>query len=73
MMVGVQVCREGGLLAVLPEVIATQASGLIRLPLDLIPPTPLYAVFRPGLGQDDRTSRVLAAVQREISGRDFRR
>lgn len=68
MVVGVQVCREGGLLAVLPEVIAKQATELCRLPLELIPPTPLYAVFRPGLGLDDRTSRVLAAVQREISG-----
>ena len=67
MVVGVQVCREGGLLAVLPDVIARQAEGLIRLPLDLIPPTPLYAVHRPGLGLDDRTSRVLAAVQHQIA------
>ncbi len=69
MRVGCEVCRSGKLLAVLPDVIAStfgQAS-LRRLPVDLIPPTHLFATHRPPLEFESRADAVVAAVQKHLA------
>lgn len=65
---GLEVCAMGELLAVLPDALAQPDPRLHRLPLELIPPTPIVAMYRPRLGTDDRVSFVLELLREAFSG-----
>lgn len=63
--VGVEVCRAGTHLAVLPDRIAqidVDRTTLRRIGLDLIPPTPFFATHRPSLGTGGPAEVLIAAV-----------
>lgn len=63
MRVGAEVCASGGLLAVLPDrLIDRLALPLHRLPLEIIPEVPVFAVTRISSGTRSRASVVLAAI-----------
>ena len=63
MRVGAEVCARGGLLAVLPDrLIDRLALPLHRLPLEIIPEVPVFAVTRISSGTRSRASVVLAAI-----------
>lgn len=64
---GMQICANSELLAVLPDAIASQSSTpLHRLPLgELLPSTPVIAIYREPSGSDDLTARVLDAIRAE--------
>lgn len=67
--VALQVCALDGLLAVLPDVVARDFRGegsLVRLPVDLIPPRPLYAVSRTAAAESQRISLLLRAIAQTI-------
>lgn len=67
MHLGVQLCREGKALAVLPVgVAAREGDDLWKLPLDLIPPTEIFAVQRTPMGQGGRAQAVVDAVVARI-------
>ncbi len=72
--VAVQVCSQDGLLAVLPDVVARDFRGdglLVRLPVDVIPSQPLYAVSRTAAAEPKRIDLVLRAVAQTVE--DVRR
>ena len=63
--VAVQACALDGMLAVLPDVIAAAYAGegmLLRLPIDLIPPQPLYAISRRAAAEPRRIALVLTSI-----------
>jgi len=63
--VAVQACAVDGMLAVLPDVVAAAYLGegvLLRLPVDLIPPQPLYAISRRAAAEPKRINLVLTAI-----------
>ena len=63
--VGVEVCRAGAHLAVLPDRIAqieVERGTMRRLDLDLLPPTPFFATHRPSLGSKGPAEVMIAAV-----------
>jgi DNA-binding transcriptional LysR family regulator len=67
--VAVQVCAQDGLLAVLPDVVARDYRGegsLVRLPIDVIPSQPLYAVSRKAAAEPKRIDLVLRAVAQTV-------
>lgn len=67
---GLEVCAAGELLAVLPDAVArspTYRDRLHRLPLDLIPPTDLFALHRVTLGEGGRAEAVAHAVAQELA------
>ena len=63
---GLEACALGELLAVLPDVIGSRDTRLCRLPLDILPPTPMYAITRPNLGSQGRAERVVAEVKKQL-------
>jgi len=69
MRVGLQVCANGKLLAVLPDVIARSLGpgALRRLPVDLMPPIHLFATHRPPLEFESRADAVVAAVKQHLA------
>ncbi|MEJ7729117.1 MAG: LysR substrate-binding domain-containing protein [Polyangiaceae bacterium] len=63
--VGVQACALDGVLAVLPDVVAREYTGqgtLVRLPVEVIAPQPLYAVSRRAAAEPKRIDLVLKAI-----------
>ncbi|MCX4242473.1 LysR family transcriptional regulator [Paraliomyxa miuraensis] len=67
---GLEVCASGELLAVLPDAIAgapTHREHLFRLPLEVVPPTDLFALHRATLIEGGRAEAVAAAVARELA------
>lgn len=67
MQLGVEACAEGIAVAVLPDGIARRRGTLRRLPLDLIPSTPILAVTRLPLGHPTRADRALEALQATLA------
>ena len=62
----VDVCRQGELLAVLPENIArasVEEGSLWRLPLDFIEPVSMFAVRRQQLVEDDLAEHTIGVVR----------
>ena len=69
MEVGVGVCATGVLLAVLPDVMAQRSpTPLWRIPVDVIPPTPMLAVRRETLDRSGPAEAVVDAMAAEIAG-----
>ena len=67
--VALQVCAMDGLLAVLPDVVARDFRGegsLVRLPIDIIPPRPLYAVSRTVAAEPQRIDLLLRAIAQTV-------
>jgi len=65
-------CHSGEMLAVSPDVVAEPWSGsgrLRRLPVDVVPDTPLYGVRRPTIAKESCAELILAATKREIETR----
>lgn len=63
MRVGAEVCARGGLLAVLPDRLVDRlALPLHRVPLEIIPAVPVFAVTRIASGTGSRVTVVLAAI-----------
>lgn len=63
--VGVQACALDGMLAVLPDVVANAHVGdgqLVRLPVEIVSPQPLYAVSRSAAAEPKRINVVLTAL-----------
>jgi DNA-binding transcriptional LysR family regulator len=72
--VGVQACAVDGFLAVLPDVVARDYRGdglLVRLPVEVVPPQPLYAITRRATAEPRRIELVLTALARAVE--DVRR
>ncbi len=72
--VAVQVCALDGMLAVLPDVVAREFRGegsLVRLPVDVVPARPLYAVSRKAAAEPKRIDLVIRAVTQTVE--DVRR
>ena len=65
MQVGIEACRTGRYLAVLPWPVAERA-GLIRLPARGIPASTLHAARRPSLETRGRTEALLDAVRESL-------
>ena len=66
-----EVCARGLLLAVLPDRAAADAgrgAKLRRLPVELVPPTPLYALRRESLGAPDASDAIVAALRAQAAG-----
>ena len=63
MKLGAEVCAEGRYLAVLPDVVANEHS-LFRLPLDVIPPIPLYGMRRQPLATMSAADLCLLEVEK---------
>lgn len=61
--VGLEVCVSLPLLAVLPDVLAAEREGALRrLPVDLIPPGRLYAIYRRPLGKKPNPTTELVSM-----------
>jgi DNA-binding transcriptional LysR family regulator len=70
LLTNVEVCRSGKLLTVLPDVVALphcRTREIRRLPLDLIPPTRLYAARRPNEAAKGRTETIVDAVRARVA------
>ena len=66
----IAVCASGTLLAVLPDSAveaAAERRELRRLPLEIIPPSPLLAVRRDPLGSIDRGSAFVAELEADVA------
>jgi DNA-binding transcriptional LysR family regulator len=63
-----EACLATPLLAVLPDLVADREGRgeLRRLPLDVVPPTPVYAVLRPSIGNVTAAELMLEAVRARI-------
>lgn len=72
MQVAVHACAAGGLLAFLPDAIATVHAEppLTRLPLEVIEPRALYAVCRPTKSESSRVEVVLEAIGEVVRARE---
>lgn len=67
---GLQVCASGELLAVLPDVVASSElyrDRLHRLPVDLVPPTELFALHRSTIAESGRAEAVTHAMRLELA------
>ncbi|MCA9705480.1 MAG: LysR family transcriptional regulator [Myxococcales bacterium] len=67
---GVDLCAGGQLLAVLPDVVGASpayCNHLHRLPLDIVPPTDLFALHRATIAEGGRAEAVTTAVARELA------
>lgn len=72
--VAVQVCAMDGMLAVIPDVVARDFrgdGGIVRLPVDVVPSRPLYAVSRKAAAEPKRIDLVLRALAQTVE--DVRR
>lgn len=69
MRTGLQLCRSGVMLAVLPDVMAAHDGEVRRLPFDVVAPTQMFALHRRSLGQPGRTEAVVDAVSERIRSR----
>jgi DNA-binding transcriptional LysR family regulator len=67
MAVGLQVCSLGEALAVLPDVVARERPSLWRLPVDIIPSTPVVAITRKNLGTRGKAELIVEAVQAVVA------
>lgn len=68
---GLDICASGQLLTVLPDVIGAAPlfrDRLYRLPLEMVPPTDLFALHRTTIAEGGRAETVTRAVQRELAG-----
>jgi len=66
---GVDVCTRGQLLTVLPDVVGASLpyrDHLHRLPIDLVPPTDIFALHRSTIAEGGRAEAVTRAVSREL-------
>jgi DNA-binding transcriptional LysR family regulator len=65
------ICAQGGLLAVLPDVVADRhreaGADLRRLPLDVVRPTEVYALWRERLELPGRAEALVELVRRRLS------
>ncbi len=66
---GLDVCREGELLSVLPDAFAAQDPELHRLPIELVDPTPVVAMYRTRLEARDRVGVVMELLREAFSER----
>jgi len=68
MRLGCEACRTTPVLAVLPDLIAERVGRgeLRRLPVDVVPAAPIYAVLRPPIGQVTAAEVLLDAVRARI-------
>lgn len=69
LLTNLDVALSGRLLTVLPDVVALphrKSRALRRLPLDVIPPTTLYAAFRPTEPEGGRVSRLVSGVGAQV-------
>ncbi|MCH9686668.1 MAG: LysR family transcriptional regulator [Deltaproteobacteria bacterium] len=67
---GVEVCASGQLLTVLPDVVGKSVlyrERLHRLPIELVPPTDLFALHRATIAQGGRAEAVTRAVQHVLA------
>lgn len=64
---GAEICAQGKYLAVLPDIVAEAWPGLRRLPLDLLPPIPLYSMRRDPLGTRNAVDLCLECVQETLA------
>ena len=67
--VAAQVCAQDGLLAVLPDVVARDFRGdgsLVRLPIDVVPSQPLYALSRSASAEPKRIELVIRAIAQTV-------
>ncbi len=67
--VALEVCALDGLLAVLPDLVARNFRGegsLVRLPVEIIPPRPLYAVSRTVAAEPQRIDLLLRAIAQTV-------
>ncbi len=70
MATGLEVCMTGELLAVLPDIVGSSSvyrEQLHRLPIELVPPTDLFALHRNAITAGGRAEAVTQAVQQEVS------
>lgn len=67
MHVGLEACASGQVLAVFPDAVARRDPRLVRLPLDLLPSTPVFAITRSSVGVHGRADRVVAAVAARVA------
>jgi DNA-binding transcriptional LysR family regulator len=66
---GLEVCAAGELLAVLPDAVGRSPlyrDRLHRVPLEVIPPTDLFALHRVTLGEGGRAEAVVRAVEQAL-------
>lgn len=73
--VAAEVCAEGDLLCVLPDVVARRhvdqlGLDLFRVPVDVVRPTEVYAVWRERLELSGRAEMLVAAVKAVFDGED---
>lgn len=72
--VAAEICAEGELLCVLPDVVAERhralGADLFRLPLGVVRPTEVYAVWRRRLELAGRAELLVEAVRAVFEGRD---
>ena len=68
MRIGLEVCAAGRLLGVFPDPVARsfREGVLHRLPIEVVPPTRMFAAHRPSLGLDSRAQHVLEAVRARV-------
>lgn len=71
MRVGGELCLSAPVLAVLPDPVAASIGHgrLRRLPIDVVPSTPVFATLRPCLGRPSRAELLLAEVQVQLRQR----
>ncbi len=70
--IAAEICAQGELLAVLPDVVAARhrdqyGYDLRRLPLDVVKPTEVHAVWRPQLALPGRAEALVAAVRSQFA------
>ncbi len=68
---GVDICANGQLLSVLPDIIGsspTYRERLYRLPIEMVPPTDVFALHRSTIAEGGRAEAVTLAVARELAG-----
>lgn len=66
---GLQLCRSGAMLAVLPDVLAAQDGVVRRLPANVVAPTQMFALHRTSVGQPGRAEALVDAVSEQIRRR----
>lgn len=70
MWTGVEICASGQLLCVLPDAIGTAAAHrerLFRLPIELVPPTDIFALHRNTIAKGGRAETVTLAIRDELA------
>ncbi len=66
---GIDICTSGQLLTVLPDVVGgspTHRDHLFRLPIDLVPPTDLFALHRSTIAEGGRAEAVTQEVAQQL-------